>query len=472
MTDWKTQRIREALYPASVAVLGVSDAANNLGTQVVDALLTEGFPGPVFPVHPRLKELLGLRVYPRLEDIGRPIDLVICGLNAKLTTEVVIESCARIGVKGMVCLAGGFKEVGGEGLQYEKKLKEAADRNRIILFGPNILGVINNDRRLYATFWSFEKGNPPGPVSILSQSGGTACTMLNEFIDRHVGVNKWVCLGNRTNLEFSDMFRYFAEDEGTQVVAVFVEGIEDGRGFMEAARTLSKKKPVVLLKGARSESMSAIATSHTGTMGGAYRIFRDACRQYGILEVRNLKDMTTVCKVLAIAPRARGERVAVVTHTAGPSILALDTLIENGCPMAQTSEETRGRIKKIIGEHVPIVLSPNPIDLTGSGLFVDVYPRCVEAVLEDEGVDMVVPIYAIHRNFETSARALADLMRRQEKPIVVSIVASREEIREDERIMQEAGIPVFQAPEDAALAASYLARYHRYASQGEAHGRD
>lgn len=467
MEDWKTRRIREALYPASVAVLGVSDAANNLGTQVVDALLTEGFPGPVFPVHPRLKELLGLKVYPRLEDIGRPVDLVICGLNAKLTTEVVIDGCARIGVKGMVCLAGGFKEVGGEGVLYEKRLKERADENRIILFGPNILGVINNERRLYATFWSFEKGNPPGPISILSQSGGTACTMLNEFIDRGVGVNKWVCLGNRTNLEFSDMFRYFAGDEGTRVVAVFVEGIENGREFMEAAGTLARKKPVVLLKGARSESMSAVAASHTGTLGGAYRIFRDLCRQYGILEVQNLKEMTTVCKALAIAPRARGERTAVVTHTAGPSILALDTLIENGGAAAWTSDETRHRIKTIIGEQVPIVLSPNPIDLTGSGLFVDVYPRCVEAVLEDEGVDMVIPIYAIHRNFETSAKALADLARRQEKPIVVSIVASREEIREDETVMQGAGIPVFQAPEDAALAAAYLARYHRYTSKGK-----
>jgi len=472
MGDWKQSRIQEALYPQSIAVLGVSDTANNLGTQVVDVLLLEGFPGPIYPVHPRLKELLGLRVYSSLEEIGRPVDLVISGLNAKLTVDHVIESCARIGVKGIVCLAGGFKEVGDEGIQYERRLKQVADANRIIIFGPNILGVINNDRRLYATFWSFKKGNPSGPVSILSQSGGTACTMLNEFIDQRVGVNKWVCLGNRTNLEFSDMFRYLAEDEGTRAVGAFIEGIEDGRGFFAAARALAAKKPLVILKGARSVSTSAIASSHTGTMGGTYRIFKDACRQYRILEAANSRDLVTACKALAIAPRPRGGRVAVVTHTAGPSIIALDTLIENGCPMAQTSVETRRRIRKIIGEHVPIVLSPNPIDLTGSGLFVDVYPRCVETVLEDDGVDMVVPIYAIHRNFETSARALADLRRRTSKPIIVSIVASREEIREDEQIMQEAGIPVFQAPEDAALAASYLAAYHRYTSEGYDDERD
>jgi acetate---CoA ligase (ADP-forming) subunit alpha len=471
MENWKIQGIKEALYPESVAVFGVSESPNNLGTQVVDGLLQEGFPGPIFPVHPRLKELLGLKVYSSLEEIGQPVDLVVSGLNAKTTTEYVIESCARIGVKGIACLAGGFKEVGGEGVQYEKRLREVADQNRIVIFGPNILGVINNDRRLYATFWSFKKGNPSGPVSIVSQSGGTACTMFNDLIDRNVGVNKLVCLGNRANLEFSDIFRYLAEDEGTRVVAAFVEGIEDGRAFMEAAGTLAQKKPVVLLKGARAESTSVIAASHTGTLGGAYRIFRQACRQYGILEVQNSKDLATVCKALAIAPIPRGDRVAVVTHTAGPSILALDAMLENGCSLAQVSEETRNRIKKIIGEHVPIVLSPNPIDLTGSGLFVDVYPRCVEEVLEDESVDMVIPIYAISRKFETSAKALAELKRKTPKPIIVTILASREEMREDERILQEAGIPVFQAPEDAALAASYLAKYYRIISQGEAHGR-
>ena len=375
MIHWKKQRIREALYPESVVVFGISDAANSLGAQVVYGLLREGFPGPIFPAHPRLKELAGLKVYSSIEEIGRKVDLVISALNAKLTTEEVIESCARVGVRGIICVAGGFKEVGGEGEQYEKKLKKIADENRIVIFGPNILDVINNDQRLYATFWSFEEGNPSDPVSIVSQSGGTASILLNDFIDRGVGVNKWICLGNPTNVEFSDMFHYFEDDEGTRVVAASVEGIEGSRGFMEAARNLAKKTPVVLLKTARSASMSVVATSHTGTMGGAYRIFSDACRQYGILEVQNMKDLATVCKSLAISSYPRGERVAFITHTASPSILAVDTLIENGCALAQTLDETRHRIRKIIGERVPVVLSPNPIDITGSGAFAEVFPR-------------------------------------------------------------------------------------------------
>jgi acetyl-CoA synthetase (ADP-forming) len=155
MEKWKLQKIKEALYPKSVAVLGVSNAANNLGTQVVEVLMAEGFPGAIHPVHPRMKSLLGLKVYSSLDEIGHPVDLVISGLNAKLTAEDVIESCARIGVKGIVCLAGGFKEVGNEGLHYEKKLKEVADKNQIIIFGPNILGVINN-------LLVFQEGKPTG----------------------------------------------------------------------------------------------------------------------------------------------------------------------------------------------------------------------------------------------------------------------------------------------------------------------
>lgn len=460
MESWKLERIKEALYPQSVAVLGISDATNNLGRQVVDVLIREGFPGKIFPVHPRIEETLGLKVYPSLEDIGERVDLVICGLNAKITTESIIESCARLGVKGMVCLAGGFKEVGDSGLKHERRLKEVADANEIIIFGPNILGIANNDSNLYATFWSFQHGNPLGHISILSQSGGTACAMFNAFIDRNIGVNKWVCLGNRTNLEFSDMFHYLAEDERTKVIAAFVEGIDDARGFMEAAAVVSQKKPIVILKGARSRSMSAVATTHTGTMGGEYKIFSDACRQNRVLEVTNTVDLANVCKALALAPPPRGSRVAVVTHTAGPSILALDTMIENECAPAQVSPETLAKVRKIIGEHVPITLMPNPIDLTGSGLFVDIYPKCVEAVIEDDGVDMVMPLYVRHPNFETSAKALAALRKRTSKPIIVSIINSREEMLGDEKIMQDAGIPVYQTPEEAALATSYLAKYY------------
>ena len=460
MESWKLQRIREALYPESVAILGISEAANNLGRQVIDILIKQGFPGKIFPVHPRIRETHGLKVYPRLEDIGERVDLVVSGINAKITTEGVIESCARIGVKGLACLAGGFKEVGDDGLHYERRLKEVADANEIIIFGPNILGVANNESRLYATFWSFKHGNPLGSVSLVSQSGGTACAMFNTLIDRNIGVNKWVCLGNRTNCEFSDMFYYLAEDEGTKVIAAFVEGIDDARGFMEAAGVVSRKKPIVLLKGARSRSMSTVATSHTGTMGGEYKIFSDACRQNRILEVTNTQDMANICKVLALAPPPRGRRVAVVTHTAGPSILALDTLIDNQCPPAQVSQATLAKVRKIIGENVPIQLAPNPIDLTGSGLFVDIYPKCVEAVLEDDGVDMVMPLYTRHPNFETSAKSLAALRRRSSKPLIVSIINTREEMREDEKIMQDAGIPVYQTPEEAALAASYLAKYY------------
>ncbi|HOO89905.1 MAG TPA: CoA-binding protein [Syntrophales bacterium] len=460
MESWKLRRIGEALYPESVAVVGISEAANNLGRQVIDILIKQGFPGKIFPVHPRISESHGLKVYPRLEDIGERVDLVVSAINAKFTAESIIESCARIGVKGIVCLAGGFKEVGDEGLNYEQRLRDVANANEIIIFGPNILGVANNDSRLYATFWSFKHGNPTGPVSLVSQSGGTACAMFSTMIDRNIGVNKWVCLGNRTNCEFSDMFYYLAQDEGTRVIAAFVEGIDDARGFMEAARVVSRKKPIVILKGARSRSMNTVAKGHTGTMGGEYKIFSDACRQNRILEVTNTQDMANVCKALALAPPPRGRRVAVVTHTAGPSILALDTLIDNRCPPAQVSQATLARVRKIIGEHMPIQLAPNPIDLTGSGLFVDIYPKCVEAVLEDDGVDMVMPLYARHPNFETSAKALAELRQRSSKPIIVSVINAREEMSEDEKIMQDAGIPVYQTPEEAALAASYLAQYY------------
>jgi len=464
MDQWKYKRIRESLYPESVAILGVSDAANNLGRQMVDGLALQGFSGKIYLVHPRLKELLGHKVYPNLEAIGEKVDLVVSSLNAKITTESVIESCAKIGAKGIVCFAGGFKEVGDEGLRYEKRLKEVADANQIIIFGPNILGIANNESRLYATFWSFKERNPLGSISILGQSGGIATVMFSALIDQNIGINKWVCLGNRTNLEFSDMFHYLAEDEGTKVIMAFVEAVENGRDFMEAAHSVALKKPLILLRGARNESTRHVATSHTGTMGGNYQIFRSLCRQYQILEVDNSNDLATVCKALSLSPKPSGDRVAVFTHTAGPSILTLDTLIEHGCPLAKVSPETLLKIKGLIGESTPVVLSPNPIDVTGSGFFVDIYSKCVETVLEDSGVDVLIVIYAVHRNYETPAKALAALQRRTSKPILACIVSSKDEIREDEKILREAGIPIYQTPEEAALAASYLVKYYKLSS--------
>jgi len=243
-----------------------------------------------------------------------------------------------------------------------------------------------------------------------------------------------------------------------------VEGVENARDFMEAARSVSAKKPLVLLKGARSASSSQAATSHTGTLGGEYRIYRDVCRQNRILEVADSNELATVCKALSLSPPASGDRVAVMTHTAGPSILAVDALAASGCPLAQVSPETLRKIRSLIGESTPVVLSPNPIDVTGSGFFADIYPKCVEAVVEDEGVDIVIAIYAVHRNFETPAKALADLQKRTSKPILACVLASKEESREDESVMREAGIPTYQTPEETALAAAYLIKYRRLSS--------
>jgi len=461
MNEWKTQKIKESLYPNSVAVLGVSDAPANLGKLVVDVLGLEGFPGKIFPVHPRLNELLGHKVYSSIEDIEEPVDLVICGLNAKITSEVIIESCAKKGVKGIVCLGGGFKEVGEDGAKYEQRLKEVADRNEIIIFGPNILGVINNEHRLYATFWSFKKGNPAGPVTLVSQSGGTACIMFNTLIDKEIGVNKWICLGNRTNLEFADILYYLEQDEGTKVIALFVEGTDDARSLVEAAKQVGTKKPVVLLKGARTKTMNQVAHSHTGTLAGEYGIFSDACRQNGILEVTSSEDMANVCKALALVPSVSGDKVAVLTHTAGPSILAMDALIQYNCPVAQVSDDTLKKLRGIIGEKIPVILSPNPVDITGSCVFVEPYSKSVEAVLQDDGVDILIAVYAIHREIETSAKALVEIKKRTNKILIVCILSSMEEMIEDERILREAGIPVYQLPEDAALAASYIIKYSR-----------
>ncbi|MBC7345986.1 MAG: CoA-binding protein [Clostridia bacterium] len=437
-------------YPKSVAVLGVSDSRQRVGYNLFESLLQGGFPGSLYPVHPRLETVLGRRVYHSLAEIPEKVDLALLALNERATL-AALEECGEKGVKGAVCVAGGYREVGEAGAALEEELRAIARRYGIGLIGPNTLGLINNDADLYATFYPLRL--PKGPVSFISQSGGMGLTFMHRAADAGLGLNKWVGVGNRSTFEFADYLAYFGQDPTTKVIGIFLEGTEGAARMVRVAAAIAK--PVVVYKVGRGEVTDYASLTHTGTLAGSYRVYRDIFRQFGLYAVESVAQMVAALKALSLAPLPQGNRVGIMTHTAGPSIVAADELLSRGCSLPPLAAATLEAIERLTGPSPPFVLK-NPLDVAGLGFAAEAYGQYLELVAQDPGVDLVLAIYCEHKNWRFPSRELVQAKERAGKPIV-ACYASRDEFLEEERkLLEHHGIPLFGTPEEAAWGAAAL----------------
>ncbi|MFZ5649282.1 MAG: acetate--CoA ligase family protein [Bacillota bacterium] len=444
--------LRPAFYPERVAVIGVNETPDRVGFNVFQGILEGGFGGEVYPVHPRHESVLGRPVYKSIEDIPGPLDAAVICLNQHATVEAA-ETCGRLGVKALICHAGGYREMGEEGLVLEARLSETARKYGMALVGPNSLGLINNDGDFYSTFYPLRLKK--GSISIISQSGGVGLTIMHRAIDEGIGINKFVGVGNCSTTGFVDYLEYFAEDSGTSVIAVFMEGTGDARRFVEAAGKVALKKPVVVLKAGRSEISDFFAVTHTGSAAGSYRLYRDIFDQFGILSADSVAELLAACKGLSMLPLPRSNRIGIITHTAGPSIVMADILAGRGCVIPPLNQKTIDSVKKIIGQDPPVVLK-NPLDAAGLGFMRQTFGKLAGAVLEDEGIDMLVAVYCLHKNWGLPSEEIIDVYRKHKKPVIACYASHWEGCREDREMLQKAGIPLFTVPEDAAAAAAAL----------------
>ncbi|MCL6634771.1 MAG: CoA-binding protein [Peptococcaceae bacterium] len=449
------ERMRGMFYPGSVAVLGATDAPEKVGYNLLESIIYGGFKGEVYPVHPRLKSILGMRVYRSLEEIPGPVDLAVVGLNQHATVEAV-ELCGRMGVKGAVCVAGGFRETGEEGLSLEKRLVEASRKYGIKVIGPNTLGMINTDACLDASFYPLrlKKGN----VSFVSQSGGIGLNIIQKSMDEGLGINKWVGVGNRTVLEIADYLEYLAEDPGTKVIGVFLEGVDDARRLVQVAGEVARRKPVVVYKVGRSGAVNYAALTHTGSMAGPHQLFRDIFRQFGVMMVDSVPELVAACKALSLCPLPAGGRVGMYTYTAGPSIAALDQLARREITVPPFSPDTIKKIRGILGENPPVVLK-NPLDAAGLGFMAETYGQLVEAVLDDYNVDLLITFSCIQKNWRNPTRELIGAKKKTDKPVLACYISTVAGVAEDREALQEAGIPLYISPDEAAWGAAALLHY-------------
>jgi acetyl-CoA synthetase (ADP-forming) len=450
--------IHRAFNPRSIAVVGANPAPDKVGYTILNSIVSGNFPGKIYPVHPRHQEIMGLKTYSDLSEIGEPVDLAVLILNQEATVKEA-EKCGKLGVKGLLGVSGGFREVGDEGERLEKELIAIAREYDMAVIGPNTLGIINTHANLCSIFYAFDlvKGN----ISFLTQSGGVGYSILMKVIERGLGISKWIGIGNASILDPTDYLLYLAEDPHTDVIGMFLEGIDQARSFVEAAAKVVPKKPVVVYKAGRSEAVGSLTLSHTGSLAGSYRMFEDIFEQFGIITAESVNQLLACCEALAVQSHSSGGRVGIITHTAGPSIVVAEELAGTGCSIPPLSPEAIVEAKKVLGEN-PSVQLKNPLDVAGRGFQAEQFGELTHSLLKEPQIDLLLAIFARHDFWRFPSEELIAAYREYKKPIVAAYLSTAAEIRKDREILEPEGIPVYATPEEAAWGALALVRRGNY----------
>lgn len=450
------KRLQKMFYPESVAVFGAGATPDKVGHAIMDSIVTGGFRGRIYPIHPRHNEILGIRVYRSIDDVPEVPDLAVIALNQFSTVEVT-RNLSEMGVGGASVIAGGYGEMGRHGMDLQDQLREAA--GDMPLVGPNTLGFLNTWADLNVTF--YPRVLQRGTVSFLSQSGGIGLAFKGRASDEGLGISKWIGVGNRVNLEFHTLLQYLDEDPHTSVIGIFTEGSSNPRALMNQITSVTLRKPVVVYKGGKGEGADRITASHTGALAGSDRIWEGALAQTGAEIVESASEMIAVCKALSMGHVPDGKRLGIFTHTAGPSIVAWDMLqFEPGCSLAELESTTYEKIAAVLGPSVPVVYK-NPVDGAGGAFLTQPFHDIAEIMLRDPNLDALLAIFCEHKNWQYPSDALIRLAAKYPKTIVACFIGSIRNIEPYRSQMHEAGIPTYVMPEDAARGLLALLRRSR-----------
>lgn len=439
--------------PRGVAVIGASSDPHKLGYGVVRNLVEYRYRGAIYPVNPTANEILGHPCYATIAQVPDPVDLAVVVVPAPIVVDVV-DQCGRRGVRHVIVVSGGFRESGPEGQAREQALARVAGRHGIRLIGPNCIGTIDTHTPVNTTF---VVGMPRvGDIGFLSQSGALCAAVIDWARGAGVGFSRIVSLGNQVDVNETEMLAALAADPETRVITAYIEGVADGRAFMQAAEAAAHHKPVVVLKGGHGESGARAVASHTGALAGSAEAYEAAFQHSGVLRAETTEELFDWARALAWQPLPRGNRVAVLTNAGGPAILAVDALESAGLRLAPLTDETRAYLRP----RLPAAASvENPVDvLAGSGPAI--YAVALDALLSDPTVDAALVIQAPQDWFlpASLAEVIGEVAVVHHKPVLVSIMGLAS-VDQAAALLHQRRVPNFAFPERAASAlAAMLAR--------------
>ena len=464
-------RLDAIFSPKSLAVVGASTTPGKVGHDIFVNILNGKFTGTLYPVNPKARSVACVKAYPTLSDIPDDIDLAMIILPPHLALKSTQDAIDK-GVKGIVIVSAGFREVGGEGLEIENKIVALCKDAGVRIIGPNCLGVINPnpDIRLNASFSARmpESGN----VSFISQSGALCTAVLDFAADRDFGFSKFISIGNKADVDELDLLRYLHADQETEVIMIYLEELRHGTEFVETVKEITSgdaPKPVLVIKSGRTGAGAKAAASHTGALAGTEAVYDAIFQQSGIIRVESIdelfdfatafayKDESALGKLRRKVPH--GNRVAIVTNAGGPGIVATDVTVSSGLQLSQLSQDTL----ETLASHLPSAANiNNPVDIIGDAAQ-DRYENALSAVIRDENVDgaLVILTPQSMTNALATAQAIVRIASRSHKPILCCFMGIID-VSAGVKYLQGHGIPVFKFPENAAKAFGALYRYAKW----------
>jgi len=438
--------LQSLFYPRGVAVVG-STSEGKLGYELIRQILDGGYQN-VFAVNPKARGVFSVPGYDALSKIERPVDVAVI-VSPTSTVPGVLEDCGQAGVEAAVIITAGFSEVGNDA--GEEAVARVARRHGIRFVGPNCAGIVNTSHRLFPTL---ETRPPAGGVALIAQSGAIGGVVLAWAKEYGLGISKFVSYGNGADLNEIELLRYLSGDAETQVVGVYIESVSDGREFMEALQACSRHKPVVVIKAGRTQSGQRATLSHTGSMAGADAVYDAALRQCGAIRVHTIEELFDLCKGFLYVPAVKGRRVAIVTNSGGPGVLAADWAEEVGLEVAEPSPAVKAKLSEFLPPHCAL---KNPIDLTVEGTE-DGYRKTLATLLGEYDAALALNIAPPYLDSVPLARGVCDAAEASARPVVASFLP-RQVVAEGVAYLQEHGIPSFATGERAVTALARMADY-------------
>lgn len=476
--------------PKSIAFIGASNSPGKWGCIVLKNLINGGYRGPIFPVNPKEKEILGIKAYKQVNDIPETPDLAVIVIPPPAVPRA-IDECVEKGIRAGLIITAGFAEVGGDGEKLQKDVVEKARRGRMILVGPNCNGVIRPSKNLFPQMPSVYP--PGGPLAVVSQSGNVATSLARRGIKTGFGLSCVVSSGNEADLHCEDYFEFLADDPDTQVIIGYIEGFRDGRRFFDVARRVVAQKPLIMIKAGGTSAGARAAQSHTASLAGSDSAFDGACRQAGIIRAANLEDLFNTGIGFLNQPIPRGNRTAILTMGGGWGVLAADAGARYGLDVVQLSDKTLAALDEIL----PPWWNPgNPVDMV-AGNIEGALMKALKVLIKAPETDCVIllgimgfftmqpvppdtPPDEIERHIRTIIAQLIDafneireLSREYKKPVIAGTELPFAVADMEERIfltLGTLGFALYKTPDETARVMSHLVNYGRYLEESRTRG--
>ncbi len=447
-----TLNLEKLFNPKSVAVIGASRKRNTVGHGLFRNLVfgSRPFKGRVFPVNPNAISILGLKCYRTILDVKDNVDLAVIAVRAAIVPEIV-NQCVKKKVGAIIIISAGFGELSVRGKKMEDEMSGVLRRAGIPMLGPNCLGIIRTANNLNASFAPVMP--PAGSVAFISQSGALIDSVVDWSVGARYGFSVVVSYGNKAMLDVDDFFDYLDKDKNTKVIALYIEGVNDGGKFIKAAKKI--KKPIIALKAGRSEQGIKAIGSHTGTLAGQYEIYKAAFKQSGVLLADTVEELFNNAKSLACLPKLKGG-VGIITNGGGCGVLAADYCSELGVPLVKIKKST---LKKLdcSGKMHPAYSRANPLDIVGDAL-AERYKTAINVLLSEKYVGGLIVVQTLQSNTESEKDALAVIKARKKYPTkpVICVFMGGKFIQKAVNLLNKAGIPNYGDLKKAALAMKAL----------------